>query len=56
MAIDGGIDYFNGDADVNVSVVTQNFLMVKMAGRRLGGRKTTYGLTDTVSSEPWCDT
>jgi hypothetical protein len=49
--VDGGIDYFNG-ADVNnVSVVAQNFLMVKMAGRRFG-RKKNYGLTVTVSSEP----
>jgi len=37
--VDGGIDYFKGDADVNVSVVTQNFLMVKMAGRSFGRKK-----------------
>jgi hypothetical protein len=49
--VDGGIDYFKGDADVNVSVVAQNFLMVKMAGRSFG-RKKNYSLTVTVSSEP----
>ena len=37
------------DADVNVSVVAQNFLMVKMARRRFG-RKKNYGLTVTVLS------
>ncbi len=37
------------DADVNVSVVAQNFLMVKMA-RRSFGRKKNYGLTVTVLS------
>jgi hypothetical protein len=40
------------NADVNVSVVAQNFLMVKMAGRSFG-REKNYGLTVTVSSEPW---
>jgi hypothetical protein len=50
--VDGGIDYFKGDADVNVSVVAQNFSMVKMAGRSFG-RKKNYGLTVTVSSKPW---
>ncbi len=52
-SVDGGIDYFNGDADENVSATAQTFLMVKMAGRRFG-RKKIYGLTVTVSSEPWC--
>ena len=51
--VDGGIDFFNGDADVSVSVVAQNFLMVKMV-ERCFGRKKNYGLTVTVSSEPWC--
>ncbi len=37
------------DADVNVSVVAQNFLMVKMARRRFG-RKKNYGLNVTVLS------
>ncbi len=50
--VDGGIDYFNGDADVNVSAVEQNFLMVKMTGHCFG-RKKNYGLTVTVFSEPW---
>ena len=31
-SVDGGIDYFKCDADVNASVVTQNFLMVKNGG------------------------
>ena len=35
------------DADVNVSVVAQNFVMVKMAGRSFG-REKNYGLTVTV--------
>ena len=30
----------------------KNFLMVKTAGRSFG-RKKNYGLTVTVSSEPW---
>ncbi len=51
--MEGGIDYFKSNADVNVSVVAQNFLMVKMAGQSFG-RKKNYGLTVTVSSEPWC--
>jgi hypothetical protein len=51
--VDRGIDYFKRDADVNVSFVAQNFLMVKTAGRRFG-RKKNYGLTVTVSSKPWC--
>ena len=42
--VDGGIDYFKGDADVNVSIVAQNFLMVEMVGRSFG-RKKNYGLT-----------
>ena len=52
-SVEGGIDYFKSDADVNVSVVAQNFLMVKTAGRSFG-RKKNYGLTVTVPSEPWC--
>jgi hypothetical protein len=44
---------FKGDADVNVSVVAQNLLTVKMAGRSFG-RKQNYGLTVTVSSKEWC--
>ena len=51
-SVDGGIDYFKGNADVNVSVVTQNFFMVKMVGRSFG-RKKNYGLNVTVSSKPW---
>jgi len=39
--VDEGIDYFKGDADVNVSVVAQNILMVKMVGRSFGRKKTT---------------
>jgi len=50
--VDRGIDYFKGNADVNVSIVAQNFLMVKKAGRSFG-RKKNYGLTVTVSSKPW---
>jgi hypothetical protein len=49
-SVDGGIDYFKGDADVNVSVVAQNFLMVKMAGRSFG-RKKNYSLTHVL--KPW---
>jgi len=33
--------YFKGDADVNISVIAQNFLMVKMAGRSFGSKKTS---------------
>jgi hypothetical protein len=52
--VEGGIDYyFKSDADVNVSIVAQNFLMVKTAGRS-SGRKKNFGLTVTVPSEPWC--
>ena len=40
------------DVDVNVSVITQNVLMVKMAGGSFG-REKNYGLTVTMSSEPW---
>ncbi len=50
--VDRGIDYFKRDADVNVSVIAQNFLMVKTAGQSFG-RKNNYGLTVTVSSDPW---
>jgi hypothetical protein len=50
-SVDWGIDYFKGDAAVNVSVVAQNFLMVKIAGRSFGRKK--YGLTVTVSSTWW---
>ncbi len=50
--VDGGIDYFKGDADVIAKLVAQNVLTVEMAGRSLG-RKKNYGLTVTVSSEPW---
>jgi hypothetical protein len=49
--VDGGIYYFKGDADVNVSVVAQNFLMVKMAAEFW--EEKNYGLTVTVSSKPW---
>jgi hypothetical protein len=49
--VDRGIDYFKGDADVNVSIFAQNFLIVKMAGQSFG-RKKNYGLTVTVSSGP----
>ena len=44
-SVNGGIDYFKGDADVNVSAVAQNFLMVKMAGRSSGRKKTTVWLS-----------
>jgi hypothetical protein len=44
-SVDGGIDYFKRDADVNVSVVAQNFLMVKTAGRSFGRKKTTVWLS-----------
>jgi hypothetical protein len=50
--VDGGIDYFKGDVDVTVSVVTETFLMVKMGGRVLGEKN--YGLTVTVLSKEWC--
>jgi hypothetical protein len=50
--VDGGIDYLKSDVDVNVSIVTQNFLMVKMVGRSFG-REKNYGLTVTMSFEPW---
>jgi len=50
-SVDGGIDYFKGDADVNVIVVAQNYLMVKMAGRSFG--RKNHGLTVTMSSKPW---
>ena len=50
--VDGGIDYFKGDADVNVRLVAQNFLTVKMVGQSFE-RKQNYGLTVTVSSEEW---
>ncbi len=44
-SVDGGIDYFKGDADVNVSIVAQNVLMVKKAGRSFGREKTTVWLS-----------
>ncbi len=37
--VDRGIDYFKRDADVIVSVVAQNFLIVKQRGGVLGGKK-----------------
>ncbi len=37
--MDGGIDYFKGDVDVNVSVVAKAFLMVKMGGGVLREKK-----------------
>ena len=52
-SVDGGIDYFKGDADVNVSVVAQNFLMVKMAGRSFGRKKTTVWLSPCPRSPSW---
>ncbi len=52
-SVDGGIDSFKGNADVNVRLVAQNLLTVKMAGQSFG-RKQNYGLTVTVSSEEWC--
>ena len=51
-SVDRGIDYFKGDADVNVSVVAQNFLMVKMAGRSFGREKTMVWLYVTMSFKP----
>ncbi len=39
ISVDGGIDYFKGDVNVNVSIFAQNFLMVKMAGRSFGRKK-----------------
>jgi hypothetical protein len=39
IGVDGGFDDFKGDADVNVSIVAQNFLMMKMAGRRFWEEK-----------------
>ena len=44
-SVDRGIDYFKHDADVNVSIVAQNFLMVKMAGRSFGRKKNTVWLS-----------
>jgi hypothetical protein len=44
-SVDGGIDYLKSDADVNGSIVAQNFLMVKMAGRSFGRKKTTVWLS-----------
>jgi hypothetical protein len=35
----GVIDYFKGNADVNVRLVAQNFLTVKMAGWSFGRKQ-----------------
>jgi hypothetical protein len=47
----------DGAVLINLSVIRMNWLAskhnLKMAGRSFGWKKN-YGLTVTVSSEPWC--
>jgi hypothetical protein len=47
----------DGAVLINLSVIRMNWLAskhnLKMAGRSFGWKKK-YGLTVTVSSEPWC--